>query len=431
MAETKQDVDNTVKPEETTSASGAVLAQAGVPDSSVKTEEQVAAEPTSNGAIKTEDSSSVKQEQEASIKDESADTKPTSDSPDRKRKYSGDDRDWRTRRDEDNRGGRRDYDRRDDRRGGRGRGGGGQRYKDNIKSTYDSLPETDDPDEIRKQVDFYFSDSNLLQDKYLLTQVGGSANNPVPVKMIHSFKRMRRFQPYSAVVAALKESTVVDITGLDGNEEIARKTPLPEGTVTDTRANVQIFDDVTRPRSIYAKGFGDETGTSQSDIEAFFAPYGPINAVRLRRSEPEKLFKGSVFVEFDSEETAKAFLALEEKPAFVEGKKLQVMSKEEYVMGKKKDIEAGKVRATTPDRRERDDRDRGDRRDRGGRGGRGGRGRGGGRGGRGRGGRGGDRDGRDRRDRRDRDDEDDDEDRPRAPRYVFARKSSLHRPDPD
>jgi len=429
MAETKQDIDNTVKPEETTSASGAVLAQAGVPDSSVKTEEQVAAvEPstikTENGdAVKTEDTASKTEVKNEDVKTENA-------SPDRKRKHSEDDRDWRVRRDEqgddrDRRGG--DRDRRGG--GGRGRGRGGyndNRYKKNIKSTFDNLPETDDPDEIRKQVDFYFSDSNLLGDKYLLTQVGGSANNPVPVKMIHSFKRMRRFQPYSAVVAALRESTVVEITGTEGNEDITRKTPLPEGTTTEIDKNVEIYEDVTRSRSIYAKGFGEETESSQSAIEAFFAPYGPINAVRLRRSVPEQLFKSSVFVEFDSEETQKQFLALDPKPEFIEGKKLQIMSKEEYVVGKAKDIEDGKIRPTSPSRggggrdRNGDDRDRGDRRNGGG-GGRGRGGRGGGRGNRGgnRGGRddrdrrGGDRD---RNNRRDRNDDDDDKPAPRAPR---------------
>jgi len=47
--------------------------------------------------------------------------------------------------------------------------------------------ETDDPVEIRKQVEFYFSDSNLPMDKFLLSKVGGSKNNAVPLELLHSF----------------------------------------------------------------------------------------------------------------------------------------------------------------------------------------------------------------------------------------------------
>jgi lupus La protein len=396
-----------ITPTGASSASGGVLAQAGIPDSTMKTEEQVAPS-TNTSEVKTETNG------------DSSDKKGAS-SPERKRKHSRsrspnnrDERDWRDRRDDDNRrGGRgRGRGRGNDRRGG-GRGGGN--YSRNIKSNFDNLPETDNPDEIRKQVEFYFSDSNLLQDKYLLTQCGGAENKPIPVTVIHSFKRMKRFQPYSAVVAALKESSTLNITGADGAEEITRKSALPEGTTTEVETNVNIFEDQARSRSIYVKGFGRETESSQSDIEAFFAPYGPVNAVRLRRTDPEKLFKGSVFVEFDSEETAKQFLALDPKPKFEE-KELKVSSKEEYVQEKAKLIEEGKLRPSSPPRHaRRDGDDRGDRR--GGRGGSRGRG--------GRGGRGGGRDRDDRGERRERRNRDDEDEKPK-PRFVDSSLMFLH-----
>lgn len=230
---------------------------------------------------------------------------------------------------------------------GRGRGRGnfsGQR--DNYKSSFTSLPESSDPDEIRKQVEFYFSDSNLLTDTFLLRQVNGSENNPVAVKTIHDFKRMRRFQPYSAVVAALKDSTTLTITDDDC---IVRKTPLPAHVKPHAAENISIWEDATRPRSIYAKGFGDEKPSTQVDVEAFFAPYGPIRAVRLRRHMPERTFKGSVFVEFEDEGLAKQFLELEGKPKW-EGRDLVVKSKEEYVKEKAEDVRTGKIRGNEGDR---------------------------------------------------------------------------------
>ncbi|KAH7052151.1 RNA-binding La domain protein [Macrophomina phaseolina] len=209
------------------------------------------------------------------------------------------------------------------------------------KSTYVG-EESSDPVQIRKQIEFYFSDSNLPMDKYLMNQVGGYENKPIPLKVLHSFSRMRRFQPYSAVVDAIKESDFVELTE---GEEVRRKVPLDEKFGNSYNDNhVRVIDDKTQPRSIYAKGFGEETEMTQFNIEKFFMQYGTINSVRLRRSYPDKKFKGSVFVEFEDEETQKNFLALDPKPKF-EGKDLIIMGKKEYVDMKAKDIADGKIKA--------------------------------------------------------------------------------------
>jgi lupus La protein len=226
-------------------------------------------------------------------------------------------------------------------------------------------------------------------DKFLLSKVGGSANNAVPLELLHSFKRMRRFQPFTAIVEALKTAENVELT--DNDTAVKRKVPLPESVNDHEDKAVKVFEDASMARSVYVKGFGfgQEQPTTQLDIEAFFAPYGPTNAIRLRRTN-DKTFKGSIFVEFVDEDKQKAFLALEEKPQW-EGKELTYKSKKEYCDEKVEEIKAGKVYPS-------DGRNRGRSGGRG-RGGRGGRGRGG-RGGDRRGDRNGDRDGRDWRERR-------------------------------
>lgn len=143
---------------------------------------------------------------------------------------------------------------------------------------------------------------------------------------------MRRFQPVSAVVAALKESHFLEVTGPEGEEKVNRKdayNPLAPRSKAEAR-------------SVYVKGFGDEEPSSQFDIEAFFAPYGPTNAVRLRRTQ-EKLFKGSVFVEFVDEETAQEFLDLEPKPLWKGKHPLIIQSKKSYTDQKEQEIKDGKV----------------------------------------------------------------------------------------
>lgn len=179
-------------------------------------------------------------------------------------------------------------------------------------------------------------------DKFLLSKVGGRENRAVELSLLHSFKRMRRFQPFSAIVEALRTSELVELTNDDTC--VRRKVPLPE-TVTESADStvVKTFEDKSMHRSIYAKGFGEEEPSTQFDIEAFFAPYGPTNAVRLRRTN-EKIFKGSVFVEFDSEESQKKFLALEPKPKWKGTTDLLIKSKKDYCEEKVKEIEAGRLK---------------------------------------------------------------------------------------
>ncbi|KAJ5247263.1 hypothetical protein N7468_002246 [Penicillium chermesinum] len=235
-------------------------------------------------------------------------------------------------------------------------GGRPRRNMNNARFDPSTLEETDDPVQIRKQVEFYFSDSNLFSDKFLMGLVDGAKNNAVPLETIHSFKRMKRFQPFSAVVEALKTSETLELT--DNDTAVKRKVPLPE----NNDDSIKVFENKAMARSIYAKGFGREEGSTQYDIEAFFAPYGPINAIRLRRGD-DKGFKGSVFVEFATEEKQKEFLDLPEKPKW-KGKDLIIKSKKQYCDEKVEEIKSGNVKPS---------RGRGGGRGRG-RGGRGGRG---------------------------------------------------------
>ncbi|KAJ8129633.1 hypothetical protein O1611_g4000 [Lasiodiplodia mahajangana] len=212
---------------------------------------------------------------------------------------------------------------------------GPRQQKKFVKSDPSSLAETDDPREIRKQVEFYFGDSNLPEDKFLWEKVGGEENKPIPVSLICSFSRMRRFKPYDAVVKALKASTFFVIDGPEGEETIRRKNAVD----TEKRNKRE-------ERSVYVKGFGDETSSTQFDIEAFFAQYGQFDSVRLRRAEPpEKVFKGSVFVEWSDKETADKFVALKPEPQW-KGHPLHIMWKLDYMKQKSEAIREGKINAS-------------------------------------------------------------------------------------
>ncbi|KAF1838957.1 hypothetical protein BDW02DRAFT_564559 [Decorospora gaudefroyi] len=249
----------------------------------------------------------------------------------------------------------RDNQRRDGARG-RGQGRGSFHGKANGHSRtnkqnreFDNLPETDDPNEIRAQMEFYFSAQNLATDKHMFEVLEGPKNKPVPIHHICTFKRMRRFKPYSAVVAALRDSedlVVVDDGEYNkpGSEAIKRKEPLVvpsnDGDEQKSPTTEELFyrlkngSSNNMETSVYVKGFGKEEDAGQIALEKFFRPYGAV-MVRKRRAD-DNAWKGSVFVEFDNEESQKQFLALDPTPQF-NGNELVTMGKKEYILMKCKE----------------------------------------------------------------------------------------------
>ncbi|KAF1938698.1 hypothetical protein EJ02DRAFT_468737 [Clathrospora elynae] len=393
-----------------------------------------AANPAEATGTRTESSVEIKTESKAATTDAMpAEAAKSADQGEEKWALNGKpDEKSERRNDRSDRGGRfgrNDRNDRNDRRdGGRGRGRGRGSFQNNHSKKqnreFDNLPETDDPVEIRNQIEFYFSVVNLATDNHLFHELKGPENRPVSIKHICSFKRMRRFKPYTAIVAALRDSK--DLVVVDdgeyseaGSEAVKRIEPLVVPAQDGDKENPPTMEDLfnrlkhgssnNMETSAYVKGFGSEDDAGQIALEQFFRPYGAV-MVRKRRDNDQN-WKGSVFVEFDTEDSQKQFLALDPKPKF-NGNELVTMGKKEYVLmkcqekGIKPDwelTEEEKREKFSKERRNNGDsygnRNRGnDRRGGGDRG----RGRGGGGGRGGRGGRGGNdrRDnGRDRRDR--------------------------------
>ncbi|KAA8611943.1 RNA-binding La domain protein [Pyrenophora tritici-repentis] len=208
---------------------------------------------------------------------------------------------------------------------------------------FEKLPESDDPEEIRSQVEFYFSRANLASDHHMFMETEGPKNKPVSIHHVCTFSRMRRFKPYSAVVAALRDSK--DLVVVDdgeyskpGSEAVKRReaitVPVEDGDDEKNPSTEELFyrlknaSSNNMATSVYAKGFGSEEESGQIALEKFFRPYGAVQ-VRMRR-EDNGTWKGSVFVEFDSEDSQKQFLALDPKPKFNDNE-LTAMGKQEYI----------------------------------------------------------------------------------------------------
>ncbi|PSN62153.1 hypothetical protein BS50DRAFT_680422 [Corynespora cassiicola Philippines] len=88
----------------------------------------------------------------------------------------------------------------------------------------DAPEEHPDAPEIRRQVEYYFSDENLPTDLHLLQCCGGRENIPVSLNRIRGFKKMRRWKDKKLVLDALRKSATLDVS--EDGKTIKRKVPL-------------------------------------------------------------------------------------------------------------------------------------------------------------------------------------------------------------
>jgi len=172
-----------------------------------------------------------------------------------------------------------------------------------------SLPEKDKPDlndQIIRQVEYYFGDSNLLRDKYLREKISADPDGWVTFEVLLTFKRLAALSEDKNIVAeAMAKSTSGLIEVSEDKEKIRRHPnhPIPEGN-DEYRKEVM-------SRTAYAKGFPLES--DMSELIKFFEPYEKVVNITMRKylHKPTKThkFKGSVFVTFATVEQAKAFVS--------------------------------------------------------------------------------------------------------------------------
>ena len=151
------------------------------------------------------------------------------------------------------------------------------------------VPTIADTSKIIKQVEFYFSDSNLPRDRFLQEELKKNEDGWIALSTIGSFKRMQALSTDLAVIAeALKDSKFVEVSA-DGTS-VRRISALPEHTADSMKTSVLV------------RGFNPET-TTLEQLEEFFASVsGKVTAIRLRRNAQSKTFKGSVFLHLSCEE---------------------------------------------------------------------------------------------------------------------------------
>ncbi|KAI3992650.1 hypothetical protein MKX01_007972 [Papaver californicum] len=182
---------------------------------------------------------------------------------------------------------------------------------------------------IIRQVEFYFSDSNIPRDGFLKKTIEESEDGLVSLALICSFARMRlhlglggELKPedvsadtLKAVYETLKKASTSLKFSEDG-KKVGRRTGLPKPEVVDqidvrTVAVSPLEHDVTR-----------------DDLETFFSQYGKVNSVRLpKHVGDKKVFCGTGLVEFSSDEDAENVL---KQSLSYAGTELELKPKKDY-----------------------------------------------------------------------------------------------------
>ncbi|XVE53714.1 hypothetical protein DITRI_Ditri03aG0024700 [Diplodiscus trichospermus] len=162
---------------------------------------------------------------------------------------------------------------------------------------------------VLRQVEFYFSDSNVPRDEFLKKKISESGDGLVSLALICSFPKMRGYLnlmpvkeeevpevTVKAVAETLRTSSVLKVS--EDGKKVGRSTEL-----LDLDELIKQLDS----RTIAALPF--EHNVRREDVEAFFGQYAKVNSVRLpRHVAHRKYFCGTALIEFSAEEDAQKVL---------------------------------------------------------------------------------------------------------------------------
>ncbi|TMW56308.1 hypothetical protein Poli38472_008956 [Pythium oligandrum] len=163
---------------------------------------------------------------------------------------------------------------------------------------------------LQRQLEFYLSESNVRQDKYL--QQNMDDEGFLPISLFLSFNRLKAMKATERLILEAAEKS--NVIRADSARMMIAPAELP-------------FDkeDLSDEQTIYLEGF-DPTHDHDS-LRKIFASFGKINLVSMPRFQQSRKFKGFAFVEFASQEAAQAALEAIKSGATSELQGMKAMSK--------------------------------------------------------------------------------------------------------
>lgn len=181
---------------------------------------------------------------------------------------------------------------------------------------------------IIKQIEYYFGDKNLPRDRFLRQKIDEDKEGWVSLECLLTFNRLKSLCPEAELIAnAVKKSSAGLVQVSEDNTKVRRN---PSQQLPQDTAEARLE---AKNKTVYCKPFPKDI--EMASLEAFFAKHGKVVYIMMRKDKDKK-FKGSVFVEFSTQEEAKEFLTLESLK--YEEEELIRKSKEVYFKDKSEEI---------------------------------------------------------------------------------------------
>ncbi len=176
--------------------------------------------------------------------------------------------------------------------------------EDNHMTTISQVTTTS-PDleqKIIRQIEYYFSDVNMIRDKFLQNEVIKD-DGWIPLSVLTTFKRLQSLTTdFKAIMNALKKS-FSGLLQLNETENKIRR--HPDRLLPNSQAELEL---TLRNRTVYVKGFPQTSDVTLDKLLQFFEKYGSTDNIQMKKQFKTKDFNGSVFVVFPSQEKAREFV---------------------------------------------------------------------------------------------------------------------------
>ncbi|GAB2284855.1 hypothetical protein Dimus_019308 [Dionaea muscipula] len=185
-----------------------------------------------------------------------------------------------------------------------------------------------------RQVEFYFSDSNLPRDKFLKQTISESEDGLVSLALICTFSRMRGHLGLGEVKP----------------EDISEDTVKPVANTLRTSSFLKVSEDgkkvgraieLAKPEELIQQLDNRTVAASplpydvkHENVESFFAQFAKVNSVRLpTHVYAKKVFCGTALIEFAEEEDAQKIL---KQSLVYDGAELELRPKKDFDEERKK-----------------------------------------------------------------------------------------------